>query len=224
MSKINANALNLTEQVVKTNKCQKTHKGGRTMSWNALVAVGDYNGHVGVGLGKARAIPDAIRKGVEAAKKNIIQVPIVGNTIPHDVAAHWGASEVLMRPASPGTGVVAGGSVRPILELSGVKDVLAKSLGSRNAINTAWATMECFRQMKRAAKVSELRGIPIEEMVPWMIALENGKTGGAPVAAVAVASEAPVVEASEAAVAVAVGSAPAVAEAVKAEESGEPNA
>ena len=224
MAKINANALNLTEQVVKTNKCQKTHKGGRTMSWNALVAVGDYNGHVGVGLGKARAIPDAIRKGVEAAKKNIIQVPIVGNTIPHDVAAHWGASEVLMRPASPGTGVVAGGSVRPILELSGVKDVLAKSLGSRNAINTAWATMECFRQMKRAAKVSELRGIPIEEMVPWMIALENGKTGGAPVAAVAVASEAPVVEASEAAVAVAVGSAPAVAEAVKAEESGEPNA
>lgn len=222
MAKINANALNLTEQVVKTNKCQKTHKGGRTMSWNALVAVGDYNGHVGVGLGKARAIPDAIRKGVEAAKKNIIQVPIVGNTIPHDVTAHWGASEVLMRPASPGTGVVAGGSVRPILELSGVKDVLAKSLGSRNAINTAWATMECFRQMKRAAKVSELRGIPIEEMVPWMIALENGKSGGAPVAAVAVASEAPVVEASEPAVAVA--SAPAVAEAVKAKESGEPNA
>lgn len=170
MAKINPDTLELTEQVVRTNKCQKTHKGGRTMSWNALVAVGDYNGHVGVGLGKARAIPDAIRKGVEAAKRNLITVPVVGSTIPHEMNAHWGSSEVVMRPASPGTGVVAGGAVRPILELAGIKDVLAKSLGSRNAINTAWATLECFKGFKRAGVVSEARGIPVEEMVPWMIA------------------------------------------------------
>lgn len=182
MPKINADALNLTEQVVRTNKCQKTHKGGRTMSWNALVAVGDYNGHVGVGLGKARAIPDAIRKGVEAAKKNMLKVTVVGSTIPHEVLAHWGSSEVLMKPASPGTGVVAGGSVRPILELAGVKDVLAKSIGSRNAINAAWATMECFKKLKRAADVSELRGISVEEMAPWMIGMETENGQSEPVA------------------------------------------
>ncbi|MCC6485486.1 MAG: 30S ribosomal protein S5 [Armatimonadetes bacterium] len=179
MPKINADALNLTEQVVRTNKCQKTHKGGQTRSWNALVAVGDYNGHVGVGLGKALAIPDAIRKGVEAAKKNMLKVTIVGSTIPHEVLAHWGSSEVLMKPASEGTGVVAGGSVRPILELAGIKDVLAKSIGSRNAINTAWATMECFKKLKRASDVSQLRGISVEEMVPWMIGMES-ENGQAP--------------------------------------------
>ncbi len=169
MAKLNPDTLNLTEQVVRTNKVQKTHKGGRTMGWNALVAVGDYSGHVGVGLGKARAIPDAIRKGVEAAKKNMMTIPLVENTVPHEVNAHWGASEVLIRPASPGTGVVAGGAIRPILELAGVKDVLAKSLGSRNAINTAWAAMACLRKMKIAAEVSEARGISVEEMVPWML-------------------------------------------------------
>ncbi len=169
MPKINPDTLNLEEQVIRTNKVQKTHKGGRTLSWNALVAVGDYNGHVGVGLGKARAIPDAIRKGVEAAKKNIMQVPLVGSTIPHEALAHWGSSQVLLKPASPGTGVVAGGAVRPILELAGVKDVLAKSLGSRNPINTAWATLECLKQFKRAEQVSEARGVSVEEMVPWLV-------------------------------------------------------
>lgn len=169
MAKVNADTLNLTEQVIRTNKVQKTHKGGRTMGWNVLVAVGDYNGHVGVGLGKARAIPDAIRKGVEAAKKNIMVVPLVGSTIPHEQLAHWGASQVLMRPASPGTGVVAGGAVRPILELAGVKDVLAKSVGSRNAINTAWATVECLKRFKRASDVSEARGVSMEQMVPWLL-------------------------------------------------------
>ncbi len=169
MPKINPDTLNLEEQVIRTNKVQKTHKGGRTLSWNALVAVGDYNGHVGVGLGKARAIPDAIRKGVEAAKKNIMRVPLVGSTIPHEALAHWGSSQVLLKPASPGTGVVAGGAVRPILELAGVKDVLAKSLGSRNPINTAWATLECLKQFKRAEQVSEARGVSVEEMVPWLV-------------------------------------------------------
>src|SRR6059036_2621441 len=116
MPKIDPNSLDLEERVVKTNKCQKTHKGGRTLSWNALVVVGDGRGHVGAAIGKARGIPDAIRKGVEAAKKAIIRVELDGTTIPHQVIARWDASEVLLKPASPGTGIVAGGSVRAILE------------------------------------------------------------------------------------------------------------
>src|SRR5215218_7973411 len=139
MRRIDPAALDLEERVIKTNKCQKTHKGGRTMSWNALVVVGDAKGHVGVALGKARGIPDAIRKGIEAAKKQVIAVPLTGTTIPHQVLCSAGAAKVLLKPAAPGTGVVAGGSVRAILEAAGVRDVLAKSLGSSNAINTAWA-------------------------------------------------------------------------------------
>ncbi len=167
MPRINADALDLTEQVIRTNKVQKTHKGGRTMSWNVLVAVGDRNGHVGVGLGKAAGIPDAIRKAMEDAKKQIIKVPIVGTTIPHEIEMHYGAARVRMKPASPGTGVVAGGAVRPILELAGVRDVLAKSLGSPNAINTARATMVCLKSLKLAERVAELRGKKLEDMVPW---------------------------------------------------------
>jgi small subunit ribosomal protein S5 len=171
MPRINADTLDLEEQVVRTNKCQKTHKGGRTLSWNVLVAVGDHKGHVGVGLGKARAIPDAIRKGVEDAKKHIIEVPLIGATIPHEVEARSGASIILLKPASPGTGVVAGGAMRPILELAGVRDVLAKSLGSNSAINTAAATMVGLKMLKRAQEVATLRGKSIEEMVPWMAKL-----------------------------------------------------
>jgi small subunit ribosomal protein S5 len=168
MPRINADALDLEEQVVRTNKVNKTHKGGRTMSWNVLVAVGDRNGHVGVGLGKAGGIPDAIRKGIEDAKKHVIEVPIVGTTIPHEIEMHFGAALVRMKPASPGTGVVAGGAVRPILELAGVRDVLAKSLGSPNAINTAWATVECLKNLKIASRVAELRGRQVQDMVPWL--------------------------------------------------------
>ena len=173
MPRINADTLDLEERVVRTNKCQKTHKGGRTLSWNVLVAVGDHNGHVGVGLGKARAIPDAIRKGVEDAKKHIILVPLVGTTIPHEIEASMSAAIVMLKPASPGTGVVAGGSVRPILELAGVRDVLAKSLGSSNAINTARATMAGLKMLKRASDTAALRGKSVEEMVPWMTKLET---------------------------------------------------
>jgi len=169
MPRINADALNLEEQVIRTNKVQKTHKGGRATSWNVLVAVGDRNGHVGVGLGKAVGIPDAIRKAMEDAKKSIIEVPVVGTTLPHEIEATFGAARVRMKPASPGTGVVAGGAVRPILELAGVRDCLAKSLGSANAINTARATIECLRQMRRAEVVAELRGKSLEEMVPWYV-------------------------------------------------------
>ncbi len=166
MARINADALNLEEQVIRTNKVQKTHKGGRTMSWNVLVAVGDKEGHVGAGLGKARGIPDAIRKAVEDAKKRMIEVPLVNGTIPHEIEQAMGASVVLMKPASPGTGVVAGGAVRPILELAGIRDVLAKSIGSPNAINTAWATIEGLKALKRADEVAKLRGKSVEELVP----------------------------------------------------------
>jgi small subunit ribosomal protein S5 len=172
MPRINADALNLEEQVIRTNKVQKTHKGGRTLSWNVLVAVGDREGRVGAGLGKARGIPDAIRKAVEDAKKNMIEIPLINGTIPHEILESMGASTVLMKPASPGTGVVAGGAVRPILELAGVRDVLAKSIGSANAINTAWATMRCLKRLKRAEEVARLRGNTVEEMVPWLAKLQ----------------------------------------------------
>lgn len=168
MPKINPDALELEEQVIRTNKVQKTHKGGRTLSWNVLVAVGDRAGHVGVGLGKARGIPDAIRKAMEDAKKQMIEVPMVGTTIPHETEMRFGAAMVRMKPASPGTGVVAGGAVRPILELAGVRDVLAKSLGSPNAINTAWATVECLKSLRVAEDVCRARGKSLEELVPWL--------------------------------------------------------
>lgn len=166
MPRIEADKLNLEERVIRTNKVQKTHKGGRTLSWNALVVVGDGEGHVGLGLGKARAVPDAIRKGVEDAKKNLIEIPLVGTTIPHDVIGQAGASMVLLKPASPGTGIVAGGAVRPILEVAGIRDALAKSLGSPNAINTARATIDCLRKLKRAEQVAQMRGKSIEELLP----------------------------------------------------------
>lgn len=173
MPKINADTLNLEERVVRTNKVQKTHQGGRTMSWNTLVVVGDRKGYVGVGLGKARAIPDAIRKGVEDAKKNLFEVPIVGSTIPHEVLATHGAAEVLLKPAAPGTGIVAGSSVRTILELAGVNDVLGKSLGSANAINIAWATVKALKMLKRAEEVAQMRGKDVYELVPWKKRLDE---------------------------------------------------
>jgi small subunit ribosomal protein S5 len=165
MALINPDTLNLEERVIQTNKVQKTHKGGRTMSWSILVVVGDGNGYVGAGIGKARAIPDAIRKGVESARKSLVHVPMVGTTIPHDVLLRQGGAEVLIKPASPGTGVVAGGSVRAVLEAAGVKDVLAKSLGSSNKVNTAWATIAALKQLKRATDVARLRNLNVNDLV-----------------------------------------------------------
>lgn len=170
MALINPDMLNLEERVIQTNKVQKTHKGGRTMSWSILVVVGDGNGYVGAGIGKARAIPDAIRKGVEAARKSLVHVPMVGSTIPHDVLLRQGGAEVLLKPASPGTGVVAGGSVRAILEAAGVRDVLAKSLGSSNKVNTAWATIAALKQLKRATDVARLRGLNVNDLVSKAVA------------------------------------------------------
>jgi small subunit ribosomal protein S5 len=186
MARINADTLNLEERVVRTNKVQKTHKGGRTMSWSTLVVVGDGNGHVGAGIGKARAIPDAIRKGVEDAKKNLITVPLVEGTIPHEILANHGASQVLLRPAAPGTGVVAGGAVRILLEAAGLKDVLAKSLGAANPVNNAWATINALKGLKRIEDVARLRGKTVEEIrrgASTAALGANGADGAAPVRA-----------------------------------------
>lgn len=158
MARLNPDTLNLEERVVRTNKVQKTTKGGRTLSWSILVVVGDHNGHVGAGIGKARSIPDAVRKGTEEAKKNLIKIPMVDGTIPHEIISEHGASQVLLKPAAPGTGVVAGGAVRIMLEMGGVHDVLAKSIGSNNPINNAWATVKALQGLKTAEDFAVLRG------------------------------------------------------------------
>lgn len=164
MAKLDTNKMDLKEKVVSINPVSKTVKGGRTRSFSALVVVGDGNQHVGAGLGKAKEVADAIRKGVEDAKKNIIEVPMVETTIPHQITGHFGAGKVLLKPATKGTGVIAGGPVRAVLELAGVRDVTTKSLGSANAINMVHATMEGLRGLKRAEEVARLRGKSVEEL------------------------------------------------------------
>ena len=155
-------------RVVRTNKVFKTHKGGKTASWSILVVVGDNKGQVGVGLGKARGIPDAIRKAEESARKNMITVPTINQTIPHEIRAKSGTAQVVLRPASAGTGVKAGGAVRACLECAGIHNVLAKSLGSRNAINMAYATIEAFKGLNIPENKAEQRGLDINELVPWL--------------------------------------------------------
>ena len=153
-------------RVVRTNKVFKTHKGGKTASLSILVVVGDYKGSVGVGLGKARGIPDAIRKAEEAARKNMFAVPMIGTTIPHAIDAKHGTAHVILRPAAPGTGVIAGGAARAILEMAGIRDILAKSLGSSNGINVAHATIAGLKGLKRPDEIAALRGKPVEEVAP----------------------------------------------------------
>jgi small subunit ribosomal protein S5 len=155
----------LTERLVSLNRVAKVVKGGRKFSFSALIVVGDGNGRVGAGLGKAREVPEAIRKGVEVAKRNMITVPMVGTTIPHEVHYKWGAAKILLKPAAPGTGVISGGAMRAVIELSGVKDILTKSLGTNNPINTVRATMEALKTLRTAQEVAELRGKTVEEIV-----------------------------------------------------------
>ncbi len=158
----------LDVRVVRSNKVFKTHKGGKTASWSVLVVVGDNKGSIGVGLGKARGIPDAIRKAEEAARKAMFDVPMIGDTIPHAVEACCGSARVVLRPASPGTGVKAGSAVRACLEAAGIHNVLGKSLGSRNAVNMAYATVEAFKALSVPETAAERRGLDVNELVPWL--------------------------------------------------------
>ena len=151
--------LDLQEKLVALNRVSKTVKGGRIARFAALMVVGDGNGHVGYGLGKAAEVPDAIRKGIEDAKKNMISVSLKGSTIPHEVLAEYGAGRVLLKPAAPGTGIIAGQTVRAVLELAGIKNIRAKSLRTNNPVNVVKATIEGLRSLRTAEEVAALRGI-----------------------------------------------------------------
>jgi small subunit ribosomal protein S5 len=165
LQRIDASVLDLKERVVNIGRVTKVVKGGRNFRFSALVVVGDENGHVGAGMGKAAEIPDAIRKGIEDAKKNLIKVPLVNTTIPHEVIGEYGAGKVLVKPAGEGTGVIAGGPVRAVLELAGVRDIRTKSLGSNNPINMVQATIEGLSRLKTVEEVAKLRNKTVEEVL-----------------------------------------------------------
>ena len=163
-TKINPAELDLREQLVALNRVSKTVKGGRVARFAAIMVVGDGNGHVGVGLGKAAEVPEAIRKGIEDAKKNMITVSLNGSTIPHEVIGEYGAGRVLLKPAGPGTGIIAGGTVRTILSLAGIKNIRAKSLRSNNPTNVVKATFEGLKALRTAEEVAALRGLNAEDI------------------------------------------------------------
>ena len=162
---INPNDLDLQERVVNINRVTKVVKGGRNFRFSALVVVGDGNGHVGVGMSKALEVPEAIRKAIQDAKKHLVEVPIVGTSIPHEITGVFGAGKVLLKPSKEGTGVIAGGPVRAVCELAGIKDIRTKSLGSSNPRNMVNATMEALGSLKRVEEVAKLRGKTVEELL-----------------------------------------------------------
>lgn len=164
MQRIDASTLDLQERLVAVNRVAKTVKGGRTMRFSALVVVGDGNGHVGCGMGKAAEIPEAIRKAVEKAKRNMVTVAMDGSTIPHEIIGKFGRGHIVLMPASKGTGVLAGGPARAVIELAGIKDIKTKSYGSNNAINAVKATIAGLSQVRTAEQVAKLRGISVEQM------------------------------------------------------------
>jgi len=158
MPRLDTNRMDLKERMVSLNRCSKVVKGGRRFSYAAIMVVGDGQGHVGVGMGKARETPEAIRKGIEQAKKSMFRVPVSGNTIPHEVLVSFGAAKVLLKPAAPGTGVIAGGAVRAVVEAAGISDILSKSLGSSNKVNVVRATEAALRKLITAEQVTRRTG------------------------------------------------------------------
>jgi len=165
LSPVNPAGLDLREELISLNRVAKVVKGGRRFSFSALVVVGDGKSHVGLGFGKANEVPDAIGKAVENARNNLIRVPRLGNTIPHEMIGEFGSARVMLRPAAPGTGLIAGQAVRTVMDLGGIKDVLAKNLGSDNVLNVLKATINGLKSMLRAEKIAWLRGKTLEEVV-----------------------------------------------------------
>ena len=168
----------LADRVVRVNRVAKVVKGGRKFSFSALIVVGDMNGRVGAGIGKAREVTEAIRKGMEVAKRNMITVPMVGTTIPHEVRLKLGSAKIMLKPAAPGTGVISGGAMRAVIETAGIKDILTKSHGTNNPINTVRATLAALQQLRTVQQVAELRGKEVEQIVGRRLANVYRKAEG----------------------------------------------